>query len=258
MNKIILTLLVTILFTPAANAQNCVNSARCDDLGYTKSTTDCTGLDTLVCPFDENKVFCVSNKNGDSTSCQVGDILYSDKTCSSEIITAKIPIAIIFDTEKRLATALEASPKLAIQEATISYDIKDITSLPNITGNSEDFNGKGNTAKIEKFCTSSNLKCPAAKWSLEYSTAGTNQGDWYIPAISELYSLCKNIESINKTLKRLTKKHIGVEYLWSSSKTSENKIWTTTVSFSSSCDRDNSFMNGWPGLHYQVRPILTY
>ena len=75
---------MTILFTPAANAQNCVNSSRCDELGYTKTAADCAGLDTLVCPFDENKVFCVFSEK----SCEVGDILYKNKKQNPDRIEA--------------------------------------------------------------------------------------------------------------------------------------------------------------------------
>ena len=59
MNKIILTLLLTTVFALSANAQNCVNSSRCDELGYNMSKTDCKGYSTLICPFDKDKVFCV-------------------------------------------------------------------------------------------------------------------------------------------------------------------------------------------------------
>ena len=58
MNKIILALFLSTFLAAPASAQNCVNSSRCDELGYNKSSADCSGLDTLVCPFDKNKVFC--------------------------------------------------------------------------------------------------------------------------------------------------------------------------------------------------------
>ncbi len=58
MNKIILTLLMTTALSTAANAQNCVNASRCDELGYDKSIEDCKGYSTLICPFDKNRAFC--------------------------------------------------------------------------------------------------------------------------------------------------------------------------------------------------------
>ena len=69
MNKIILSLLLTTALTSAANAQNCVNSSRCDELGYTKTAADCTGLDTLTCPFDKNKFFCTAGTGDAIDSC---------------------------------------------------------------------------------------------------------------------------------------------------------------------------------------------
>ena len=103
MNKIILTLLMTILFTPAANAQNCVNASRCDELGYTKTAADCNGLDTLVCPFDANKVFCVFSEQ----DCEIGDILYENKKCYGKAPEGKTAIGIVFDVRNRLAVALD-------------------------------------------------------------------------------------------------------------------------------------------------------
>ena len=58
MHKIISALLLTTALTTAANAQNCVNASRCDELGYDKSIEDCKGYSTLICPFDKNKAFC--------------------------------------------------------------------------------------------------------------------------------------------------------------------------------------------------------
>ena len=87
MNKIILTLLMTILFIPAANAQNCVNSSRCDELGYTKTTADCAGLDTLVCPFDKNKAFCTTGVTGGITSCN--ELITAINNQETEILLAK-------------------------------------------------------------------------------------------------------------------------------------------------------------------------
>ena len=55
MNKIILSLLLATVFAVSANAQNCVNSSRCDELGYKQTTNECQGFNPLICPFDKNK-----------------------------------------------------------------------------------------------------------------------------------------------------------------------------------------------------------
>ena len=39
-------------------AQTCIKTPSCADLGYTKSTTDCSGKTILKCPLDTTKVYC--------------------------------------------------------------------------------------------------------------------------------------------------------------------------------------------------------
>src|SRR5574344_1672590 len=104
----------------SANAQTCTAAPSCDSLGYTKSASDCTG-EYLKCPFDNNKVFC----GGSSSSCggsgtsgnngaslAVGDILYSDKTTSHNLVSGKTPIAVVFDVTNQLAVALVEGSKV--------------------------------------------------------------------------------------------------------------------------------------------------
>lgn len=52
---------VCLAFCPA-QAQNCVNSARCDELGYKYKAEDCTTSNILACPFDASKVYCAKLK----------------------------------------------------------------------------------------------------------------------------------------------------------------------------------------------------
>ena len=59
MNKIILALLLTTALAAPAIAQNCVNSSRCDELGYKQTINECLGFNPLICPFDKNKAHCL-------------------------------------------------------------------------------------------------------------------------------------------------------------------------------------------------------
>ena len=221
MNKIILTLLMTILFTPAANAQNCVNSSRCDELGYNKKAENCIDDDILKCPFDSNKVFCRTQEQPAATNClnaKIGDILYSDKTCSSDYIAGKTPIAVIFAPERRLAVALdEFAPeqwKGSWNGMNPIYDKLDIPSIPNYGSAEEalqDFNGKSYTYAAYNFCyfkdTTTEICAKdnpsAVKTAYEYMTPGTEKHDWYLPALGELNELLKNAQIINQTLGKL-------------------------------------------------------
>ncbi len=239
MNKIILTLLMTILFTPAANAQNCVNSSRCDELGYTKTAADCAGLDTLVCPFDENKVFCVFSEK----SCEVGDILYKNKKCYVKAIDGKTAIGIVFDTEKRLAMALD--------EASLEWGGygKEIGSAARGTS------GKSNTAAILAYGEANNIKYPAAEFCNTYSTAGTNAGDWFLPSMEELESLAANYIVVNEKLMTIAGKTTISEKssYWSSSELS-NYSARRQVPLSG----DPYYSDDLKTNVFRVRPVLAF
>ena len=212
MNKIILTLLMTILFTPAANAQNCVNSSRCDELGYTKTTADCAGLDTLVCPFDENKMFCISLSQDESSSpsqekgCEGGDVLYSDMKCYSIVPPGGVVIGVVFDAENRLAVALD--------EVLLSWG----GYGEQIGSAAQGTSGKSNTEAILAYGGANGIEYPAAEFCNAYYTSGTKAGDWFLPSLEELELLSDNFSGINSALRNLGRETITEnEYYWSSS-----------------------------------------
>ena len=212
MHKIILTLLMTILFTPAANAQNCVNSSRCDELGYTKTTTDCAGLDTLVCPFDENKVFCVFSEK----SCEVGDILYENKKCYVKAIDGKTAIGVVFNAAKRLAIAMEQIGP-SWEQGRRYADIPTLENCSSATTGCAP-SGKTNTAKIIAYGKENAIQYPAAEYCGSYSTAGTSEGDWFLPSPAELLLLSASYNTVNETFAILKIQNISPGgYYWSSS-----------------------------------------
>ena len=92
--------------TPAL-AQNCTSSTRCAELGYKKSASDCDGMESLVCPFDSSKYFCVG-AGYSAADAQPGMILYSDGTLSYSVIPSKTAVGIVayVDESRRFAVAL--------------------------------------------------------------------------------------------------------------------------------------------------------
>ena len=234
MNKIILTLLMTILFTPAANAQNCVNSSRCDELGYTKTAADCAGLDTLVCPFDSNKVFCVFSEQ----DCEIGDILYEDKSCAALPQSGKTAIGVIFSAASRLAIALDE------RELTWGGHGNEIGSAAQ--GNW----GKSNTEAILAYGKANNISYPAAEYCNQYRTSGTGAGDWVLPSLDELRLLSGRFSEVNSTLTLLGKSLID-GYYWSSSEYNNYNVRRLVPS------------SGDTGYYiktssYRVRPVLAF
>ena len=184
-----------------------------------------------------------------SQTCNVGDIFYSDKTCSADVVSGKTPIGVVFDAENRKAIALEGSP--SIMEWSTGYI--DIPGIPNITiGNyvEQDFNGKANTAAIKAY-DSSLSNYPAAKYVYGYKTTGTNAGDWYLPALGELNTIYSNKIYINNALSLVGKKDIPTGYHWSSSVYSYSKAWGLSLDdgyVGSTSKKNDGF----------VRPVLAF
>ena len=207
----------------------CIQTPTCSSLGYTSSSS-CTG--GIKCPFG-NAWNCTASENKteltnkitelekqlteikrhiNSSSCQVGNILYSDFTCNSYVVANKTPIGVVFDIVNNLAVALEQKEKVAW--STTNFDIPAL--MPYVDYKS-DYEGKKNTKAIYDYCKANNKSCPAVEYAYTYKTEGTSEGDWYLPAYLELESLMNNKGSINKSLGLLGKKefntHVSDMYL---------------------------------------------
>ena len=164
--------------TPA-NAQSCAVAPTCESLGYTKSESDCGSQDILRCPLDTSKVICLSSQS--SEKCEnpaMGDILYSDMSCSSEVISEKTPIGIIFSSHK--AIALSSEEKKWSQEEFYMPKIIDTEDIDS------DCFGERNTLLFMEFCQGNDISCPAIEYAYNYKTPGTKAGDWYLPSYGEL------------------------------------------------------------------------
>ena len=175
--------------------------------------------------------------------CHVGDILYSDKTCSSSIISGTTPIGVVVNGSGRLAVALDGA------ELSWSTENVDIQEIPNICGTS-DFNGKSNTAAM---IARGADKYPAAKYAYEYATPGTQAGDWYLPAAGEVFRIAQNIIKIKETFSLLGK-----------SLNEYTQYWSSTECSSSSASKDYlDNLSGWRGHSSKiykdyVRPVLAF
>lgn len=244
MSKIVFSLFLMILLAKTTFAQNCMDPSRCDELGYTKTATDCAGLDTLVCPFDENKVFCVGAKAQEQIiPCDTGAVLYSDKNCHTNASAARIPIAVVFDAENRLAVALDEAKTILRWGGH-----KEIGSAAQGTS------GKSNTAAILAYGKANNFEYPAAEYCNTYSTAGTKAGDWFLPSLEELKLLSNNFSGINSTLKILGKPTLPEAengHYWSSSEDAGNVARGLILS-------SGALFYGTKAGKNRVRPVLAF
>ena len=243
MNKPLLSLLLSTILAGSAQAQNCVNSSRCDELGYIMTKEDCSGIAILKCPFDENKFYCNSTKET-AIPCNVGDLLYSDKKCYiyPSATKQKEVIGIVLDPEKRLATSFN------LGSASWNGWEKEDTALENCTEanilSTCSLSGKENASKI---ANNAGLfgQCGT------YKTSGTNAGDWWPPSAYEFITLSMNIDLINQNIRNFLQ-----------ASTVETTITELPTRYWSSCERndylawDVSLKNGQNP--YASQTIKTY
>ena len=113
-----------------------------------------------------------------------------------------------------------------------------------VTAKSE-FNGVTNTTAIIGQSGHTNS---AAQVCLDYSTAGTSAGDWYLPSIDELNHIYNAKYEINKALNTNS---FVLKYYWSSNEYSSNRAWYYGFSY------------GYPNIvskssTYRVRAVRAF
>ncbi len=239
----------------------CTPTPDCASIGYTE--TSCEG-DYLACPFDSTKLKCMPcdssfrydcsgeniiggsgpacggkyvscecdgglpfNKGVCPQSCKVGMIYYSDKSCSKELDNSKTPIGVVAKDNELIVRQIRST---GMEWGTYGTDID---TLPNISTTDDakaDFNGKENTALLVAFQTAEGKTASnsAAVDCNSYSTEGTNTGDWYLPALGELYSYvyggATNFNKIYVTMRALGWT-FNDRYCWSSSEYNSENAW---------------------------------
>ena len=167
-------------------------------------------------------------KNGVcSYNCTSGMIYYSDKSCSANYDSAKTAVGIVVkDNELIMSKRIEA-----IAWGGYGANISTLSDLTEEQAK-EDFNGKDNTSKIvAHFGENVDTTKHAGVFCYKYSTEGTNTGDWYLPAVGELYDyVYGNYELLEIATNKLGWT-FGGYYYWSSSENDSNKAWEV-VSYS--------------------------
>ena len=199
-------------------AQSCIPKPDCADMGYTK--TSCSGA-YLKCPFDTTKLACLANSP--VTGCLVGMIYYSDGTCSNSVVSGKTAVGVVVK-----ANSLVLSQKKSSDMKWASNTSTDVVGSPNYTDKNIaqlDYDGKGNTLAIVAAYPSDTASNNAAVYCNQYTTAGTNAGQWYLPAAGELYRyVYANYSTISSTMTKLGWS-LTAAYYWSSSEYNGSTAW---------------------------------
>ncbi len=190
--------------------------------------------------------------SGYAAQCSLGDILFSDGTCSANTVSGKTPIAVVVYKSGNCGQALALK---SISNYVWSSEHVDISTLPNYSSNSaasKDYDSCGNTAKI--IAAGNKSKYPAAWAAHEYKTAGTEAGDWCLPAAGIFTSYYNNQSVINTGFSRAGgTKFTTSTRAWSSSEDSGNYAWLSYFSYSYGLYHSSDKLNS-----YEVRPVLEF
>ena len=247
---------MTAFSVSTSRAQTCIQPPSCDTLGYTMTADQCgDAVKFLKCPLDQSKMFCLTQEEIDGNAVgHVGDILYSDKTFSTELIKSKTPIGVVFDEANNLCVSLEQT----VLAWAISYD--DIPTLGNCwVGLTCSYYGKQNTEAIINYGKANNKGYPAAEYCVAYKPSTVYQdetwyaaGAWFLPSVKELNTLYANKAAVNAALTKVNATTLGNEYYWSSTEYDNYSAWLLRMSDGSRDWTDKDY-----GINY-VRPVLAF
>ena len=247
MRKILLMSSALVVLSGTAGA-GCIQTPSCSSLGYT-STSACEG--GLKCPWG-NAWFCNvggggSGSNPDYSNCKIGDILYSDMSCNSNVVAPKTPIGVVFDTTNGLAIAKDEFAN--VPWGAVVEDVSGVQNSSSVSTSAADWQGFKNTKAMYE-ADKSGANYPAIKKVLTYSTTGTEQGQWYLPAAGELQAISTNKDTLNTTLAKIGGTQMSGNY-WSSSEQNSGSSYYIGIG-------NNSSSTGRKIAKNKAKPVINF
>ena len=277
MRKILLASAGVMVMSAGTVYAACIPTPSCSSLGY-ESSSSCEG--GIKCPFGNAWNCTVINKvneiekviketsSGGNKDCAVGNIYYSDKTCSAFLDSSKTPIGVVVYVDGQghgQVMALNIIGRYVWQEKERNDPYIDITSLTNYTDAetaSYDLNSCANTEKI--IAAGDKSQYPAAWAAHEYFTAGTSAGDWCLPAAGIFTFYYNNPQLINIGFTRagatLHPNDGWGDRRWSSTEASANGAWHYTwedTEYGIALSEDSGAFVSKAGSLY-VHPVLEF
>ena len=267
MKKILLASAGVMVMSAGVGYAACIPTPSCASLGY-ESSSSCEG--GIKCPFGNawnctlvNKITEIEKiiqeggadgNKGDTSNCVVGSIFYSDISCSyGKVVEGKTPIGVVVyvdGTGGGQAMALKSIGNYTWGPA--NNDIPGLNNFISDSSASTDLQSCSNTVLITAAGDKSTY--PAAWAAHEYKTAGTNAGDWCLPAAGIMFSIKRSMSAINAGFVLAGGDQLGTSsYLWSSSESSSlNRVWRSCF------DLDYGLFNNFVDTSYAVRPVLEF
>ena len=193
--------------------------------------------------------------NGSAKNCNIGDILYSDGTCSPQNISGKTPIAVAVykSSDGNCAQAMALKSIGSYEWGGYGTDISTLQNFTSASAASQDLASCENTARI--IAAGNKSTYPAAWAAHEYKTVGTNAGDWCLPAAGIMTSIKNGMELINIGYGLVSGSKIGTNsYFWSSSEYGSYHAWYSGFSY----DYGLGYTTSSKNYSYEVRPVLAF
>ncbi len=203
---------------------------------------------------------CVENKaefgqcNGYAAQCSLGDILFSDGTCSANTVSGKTPIAVVVYKSGNCGQAMALKSIGSYEWGGYGTNISSLPDHASNSGASQDFASCENSAKIRAEGNSSTY--PAVWAAYNYTTTGTKVGDWCLPAAGIFTTYYNNQSTINTGFSRANgTKFTTSTKAWSSDEHYINdSAYHSDFSFSYGLDYDYYSKNDY----HEVRPVIEF
>ena len=191
--------------------------------------------------------------SGSAAQCSLGDILFSDGTCSANTVSGKTPIAVVVYKSGNCGQAMALK---SIGNYEWGGYGTDISTLPNLSQSqaSQDYASCENSAIIRAQGNSSTY--PAVWAAYNYTTTGTKAGDWCLPAAGIFTSIYNNQSTINTGFSRANgTKFTTSTRAWSSSENSDYRAWHSYFYYTDGLNGSN---HSYKDSNYEVRPVIEF
>ena len=193
--------------------------------------------------------------SGAAANCSLGNILFSDGTCSANKVSGKTPIAVVVYKSGNCGQALALKSLGGYEWGGYGTDISTLPNKTSAEAASKDYDSCGNSEKI--LAAGNKSTYPAAWAAHEYKTKGTEAGDWCLPAAGIITSYYNNQSVINTGFSRAGgTKFTNSTYAWSSSEYDSGYAWHSY--FSDSYGLYYGYTNYYKGYSLEVRPVLAF
>ena len=252
-------------YTWSGGACSCPSTYKytCSGTGYAGgSGTSCGGKYTS-CSCSSEYVWsdgnCIAQPQwgtctGLAKLCSIGDILFSDGTCSAINISGKTPIAIVVykSSDGNCGQAMVVNDYIKyLYEWGQEIDIQDLPNYSSLALASNDFASCENTKKI--LAAGDSDAYPFAWVVYEYKTDGTEVGDWCVPAAGLYTSIINNLDSLKSVFYSIEGRdtyfyHWG----WTSTEYDAQNAWALTDT------KLDKYTKSTHHMVFSVRPVLEF